>query len=82
MATSLDRVFAQFANLYADSKPIRWQQELDAAIRAAGLGYTDVTREWARNFRAFTAPPSRTNALFARAEPPGPLGRGAPWHAN
>jgi hypothetical protein len=46
METSFDRVYAQFANMYADSKPVRWQQELDAAIRAAGLTYADVTREW------------------------------------
>ena len=46
MANSLDGVYAEFAELYADSKPIRWEQELDAAIRAAGLGYTDVTRDW------------------------------------
>jgi hypothetical protein len=41
-------VYQRFARMYADSTPIRGPRELDAAVRAAGLEYGDVTPEWLR----------------------------------
>ena len=41
-------VYLRFARMYADSTPIRGPRELDAAIRAAGLDYADVSSEWLR----------------------------------
>ena len=46
MARTLDEVNDAFARIYANSRPIRSPDELDAAIRAAGLDYDDVTDEW------------------------------------
>ena len=43
---TLDAVYAKFASMYADSKAIRWKDELDLAIRAAGLEYGEVSRDW------------------------------------
>ena len=34
--------------MYADSTPIRGLRELDAAVHAAGLDYTEVTLDWLR----------------------------------
>jgi hypothetical protein len=41
-------VYQRFARMYADSTPIRGPRELDAAVRAAGIEYEDVTQEWLR----------------------------------
>jgi hypothetical protein len=43
---TLDTVYADFAQMYANSKVIRWDKELDAAIQAAGLDYAQVTWDW------------------------------------
>ena len=43
---TLEHVYAAFAQIYANSKPIRWHRDLDAAIHSAGLDYGDVTRDW------------------------------------
>jgi hypothetical protein len=42
-------VYQRFARMYADSTPIRGLRELDAAIHAAGLDYTEVTPDWLRD---------------------------------
>lgn len=49
--TKLDAVNQQFVRLYANSKPIRTRDELDAAIRAAGLSYDGVSDEFLRSLR-------------------------------
>jgi len=43
---TLDAIYSRFADMYANSKAIRWEPELDAAIHAAGLDYQYVTRDW------------------------------------
>jgi hypothetical protein len=43
--------YRQFGKIYADSTPIRSEQELDAAIVAAGLHPEDVTKKWLRSLR-------------------------------
>jgi hypothetical protein len=43
---TLEHVYAAFAQMYANSKPIRWHRDLDAAIHSAGLDYGEVTRDW------------------------------------
>jgi hypothetical protein len=45
-AITLDTIYSRFADMYADSKAIRWQPELDAAIQAVGLDYPNVSRDW------------------------------------
>jgi hypothetical protein len=49
MPRTLDEVNDAFARIYANSHPIRSRDELDAAVRAAGLSYDDVTDEWLRS---------------------------------
>ena len=44
--TTIESVYRRFANMYANSVPIRQATELDAAIRAADLGYDQVDDEW------------------------------------
>lgn len=44
--TMLESVYRRFADMYANSVPIRPATELDAAIRAAGLSYDQVDDEW------------------------------------
>jgi|GEM_PF-1338333 len=44
----LEKLYASFARIYADGKPIRGAFELVAAIRAAGLEPEDVTEDWLR----------------------------------
>jgi len=51
MPRTLDEVNDAFARIYADSLPIRSRDELDAAIRAAGLSYEAVSDEWLRALR-------------------------------
>jgi hypothetical protein len=46
---TLDGIYNQFTEMYADSKAIRWENELDAAIHAAGLDYENITREWLKS---------------------------------
>ena len=47
----IDAVNQDFSRLYANSKPIRTKDELDAAIRAAGLPYEGVSEEFLRSLR-------------------------------
>ena len=42
-------IYQRFARMYADSTPIRNLRELDAAIHAAALDYTEITLEWLRD---------------------------------
>lgn len=41
-------MYASFARVWANSHPIRSAAELEAAMRAAGLDYGDVTEDWLR----------------------------------
>jgi hypothetical protein len=51
MAKTLEDVNDDFARIWSNSAPIRGLAELDAAIRAAGLSYEDVTNEWLHSLR-------------------------------
>jgi len=42
----LKKLYASFARIYGDGKPVRGPLELVAAIRAAGLELQDVTEDW------------------------------------
>jgi hypothetical protein len=42
----LEELYASFARIYGDGKPIRGAFELVAAIRAAGLEPDQVTEDW------------------------------------
>jgi hypothetical protein len=44
----LEKLYASFARIYADGKPIRGVFELVAAIHAAGLDPENVTENWLR----------------------------------
>ena len=44
----LQQLYATFARIYADGKPIRGVFELVAAIHAAGLEPENVTEDWLR----------------------------------
>ena len=46
---TLEAVNDDFARLYANGAPIRSIDELDAAIRAAGLDYNAVGEDWLRS---------------------------------
>jgi hypothetical protein len=46
MPHTLDEVNDAFARIYANSRPIRSRDELEAAVRAAGLKFEEVTDEW------------------------------------
>jgi len=48
MTKSLDQINDDFSRIWANSEPVRSKDELDAAIRAAGLDYDQVTTEWLR----------------------------------
>lgn len=48
-ANELEALYASFARMYADGKPIRGVFELVAAIRAAGLEPGDVDEAWLRS---------------------------------
>ena len=50
-SNSLTDLNDQFARIYANSEPIRGLAELDAAVRAAGLDYTQVTVDWLRSLK-------------------------------
>jgi hypothetical protein len=41
-----EELYASFARVYGDGKPIRGLLELVAAIHAAGLDPKDVTEDW------------------------------------
>jgi len=43
---ALDNLYASFARVYGDGKPIRGLLELVAAIHAAGLDPENVTEDW------------------------------------
>ena len=44
----LEELYATFARIFADGKPIRGVFELVAAIHAAGLEPENVTEDWLR----------------------------------
>ena len=44
----LEELYATFARIFADGKPIRGVFELVAAINAAGLEPENVTEDWLR----------------------------------
>jgi hypothetical protein len=44
-----DIVYARFVELYADSIPIRGEDDLDAAVRASGLDYDEIDDSWLRS---------------------------------
>jgi len=44
----LEKLYASFARIYGDGKPIRGVFELVAAIHAAGLEPENVTENWLR----------------------------------
>ena len=48
-SNDLEELYASFARIYADGKPIRGAFELVAAIRAAGLEPGNVNEEWLRS---------------------------------
>jgi len=48
-SNDLEELYALFARIYADGKPIRGAFELVAAIRAAGLEPGNVNEEWLRS---------------------------------
>jgi hypothetical protein len=48
-SNELEALYASFARVYADGKPIRGVFELVAAIRAAGLEPGDVDEAWLRS---------------------------------
>ncbi|MDH3655902.1 MAG: hypothetical protein OEN21_16690 [Myxococcales bacterium] len=48
-SNELEALYASFARIYADGKPIRGVFELVAAIRAAGLEPGDVDEAWLRS---------------------------------
>lgn len=48
-SNDLDALYASFARMYADGKPIRGVFELVAATQAAGLEPENVTEEWLRS---------------------------------
>lgn len=41
--------YRRFAAMWADGEPIRGEHELEAAIRAAGLGEGPIGDEWLRS---------------------------------
>ena len=45
----LEALYASFARMYADGKPIRGVFELVAAIHAAGLEPKNVSADWLRS---------------------------------
>ncbi len=45
-SNDLEALYARFARIYADGKPIRGAFELVAAIHAAGLKVETVTEDW------------------------------------
>lgn len=47
--TTLEGVYRRFADMYANSHPIRQATELDAAIRAADLDYAEIEDDWLRS---------------------------------
>ena len=49
--STLESVYRRFADMYANSHPIRQKTELDAAIRAADLGYGEVSEDWLGSLR-------------------------------
>jgi hypothetical protein len=49
---AVEELYASFARIYADGKPIRGVFELIAAIRATGLDLEEVTDEWLRGINA------------------------------
>jgi hypothetical protein len=48
-SNEFEALYASFARIYADGKPIRGVFELVAAIRAAGLEPADVDEAWLRS---------------------------------
>jgi hypothetical protein len=42
-------VYARFAELWANSLPIRGEEDLDAAVHAAGLDYDEIDDGWLRS---------------------------------
>ncbi len=48
-SSDIEELYASFARIYADGKPIRGAFELVAAIHAAGLEPENVTEEWLRS---------------------------------
>jgi hypothetical protein len=46
---TLDDIYARFAELYANSEPIRSKAELDAAIVASSRDYGEVDDDWLRS---------------------------------
>jgi len=45
-SNELEELYASFARVYGDGKPIRGLLELVAAIHAAGLDPKNVTEDW------------------------------------
>lgn len=41
--------YRRFSEMWANGKPVRPEHELEAAIRAAGLGDAPVTDDWLRS---------------------------------
>ena len=48
----LEDLYALFARVYGDGKPIRGMLELVAAIQAAGLEPENVTEDWLKTLNA------------------------------
>jgi hypothetical protein len=52
MAESIyEDAYRRFSSMWADSEPVRSERELEAAIRAAGLGEQPVPDDWLRSLR-------------------------------
>jgi hypothetical protein len=51
MTKSLDQINDDFSRIWANSQPVRSKDELDAAIRAAGLDYDQVNTQWLRSLK-------------------------------
>ncbi len=49
---ALEDLYASFARVYGDGKPIRGIRELLAAIHAAGLAPENVTEDWLKALNA------------------------------
>jgi alkylation response protein AidB-like acyl-CoA dehydrogenase len=69
---TLEHVYAAFAQMYANSKPIRWHRDLDAAIHSAG-GLSDdfpLSAAWtsARALRLADGPDEVHRGVVARIE--------------
>ena len=46
LTRTLDDVYRQFRDIWADSEPLRTRSELGAAVRAAKLEPDEITPDW------------------------------------